>query len=304
MNLERLVEFVKIVECGGLTSAARQLHLSAATLSQRLSAFEASLNVTLFARTRGGLSLTPRGKHFYDDALHIVAHYTDMKARMTSSSPVSYEHIKIAISGTNIPLHLGPYLDMVNERFPGIVLDIMDDSRYDIENGLHSGDVDVYFGTIMSHVEFPDIRKQIIASPHQYAILPKSHPAAAKNAVSMQDLAGSSFILYPNATSPIRQFQIENIKASLIPHTLYESDSSPLFIHFLAPIGKGVLLTPSHSTEEMPRCVTLPVTDIAYPAPLSICFLKSQDNPDVKQFIDGFLQFAKESTRHDHRKAI
>jgi DNA-binding transcriptional LysR family regulator len=64
-----LALFVIVARAGGLGAAERTTGIPKATLSRRLCALEASLNVRLFQRTGRGVVLTVRGEHLYSRSL-------------------------------------------------------------------------------------------------------------------------------------------------------------------------------------------------------------------------------------------
>lgn len=65
---DTLRTFVRIYELGSMSAAARDLRISPAVASARLSQLEAHLGVRLFQRTTRSLSATEQGRLFYDGA--------------------------------------------------------------------------------------------------------------------------------------------------------------------------------------------------------------------------------------------
>ena len=77
--------FSLLARCGGLSAAARELDLSTAAVSKRLSQMEARLGVRLLARTTRRVSLTPEGELYLEHARRILAEIDDME-RMVASA--------------------------------------------------------------------------------------------------------------------------------------------------------------------------------------------------------------------------
>lgn len=305
MDLDRLCEFVLIAEKKSIKYAAEELSLAPATLASRLKSFETALGTELFTRESGGLSLTPDGQHFYANVYSIAMKYKRLRNDIALLNNEALNELRICISGNGMPFHLGPYLDILNKQNPNIRIHLMDDSHFSVEEGLHSGDADIYFAPIMSHLTYNGIIKTVLASPHQNVTLPTTHPLSHHETLSMSDLENECFLLFPNTgAAVIRNFQLENLKAAKIHYTTYETDSSPSFYHLLVPVGKGILLSPSPAPLQFPNCVTIPVSDLPYPAPDSMLYLKDNRKKDVTNFVSGFLNFIKESASHDHRKAL
>lgn len=70
--LENVQTFVRVVDLGGMSAAARQLRLSPAVISHRLQQLEAHLGVRLLNRTTRTLQLTEPGTAFYDACLGVL----------------------------------------------------------------------------------------------------------------------------------------------------------------------------------------------------------------------------------------
>lgn len=304
MDFDRLTEFVIIAKYENIRQAAAELGVSSATLSARLRNFEDHLGVTLFHRGDGRLQLTEEGQRLLPNANEILGIYRKTLREIHTVSSHNYHRLSIAITGSSLPLHLGPFLDQLNLTYPGIRLDILDDSKYGILEGLQSGAADLYFAPVMEDFAPKELVKVPVASASQYIILPKSHRLADRTMVSMQELDWEQFILYPKTAEPaIRTFQTRNLRASGIHYTLYESDTSVVFNKLLIPIGKGILLQPTHMMDLPPNTVCLPLTGIAHPAPICFFYSKANTNPDVLAFAKDYAAFAKEVS-HDHYPAL
>ena len=59
--------FIRVVEAGGLSAAQADLNLSLSTISEKISALEKRLGVTLCKRGRGGFQLTESGRQVFDE---------------------------------------------------------------------------------------------------------------------------------------------------------------------------------------------------------------------------------------------
>lgn len=304
MDLERLAEFVTIAQHGSLKKAASRLGLSTATLSARLLRFEEHLGTPLFVRTGTAMELTNSGRQLLPNALEILSQYGAIRQDMQRSQSHSYHKLRIAISGSSLPLHLGPFLDQLILKHPQMQLELLDDSRFSIADGLASGDADIYFAPVTEESIPRGLIRQFIAHPGEYVLLPRAHRLADRSMISIRELDGECFILYPQtAESSIRDFQLKNLRDSGIRYSLYESDTSVLFSKLLVPIGKGILLY-THMMDLPPNTVCIPVTGLPHQA--SICFFyhKNNANPDVLAFARDYLAFAKEVSRYEHRQTL
>src|SRR5579871_659878 len=65
--------FVRVVQAGGFSAAARQLAVPKSTLSRKVSELEARLDARLLQRTTRKLGLTDAGRIYYERAVRVVA---------------------------------------------------------------------------------------------------------------------------------------------------------------------------------------------------------------------------------------
>lgn len=305
MELNRLQEFVLIARKKSIKKAAEEMNLSPATLSARLRHFESSLEMTLFERNQSEMLLSEKGTQFYPDALRIVQEYQTLIHELQHAEETSFHTLRIAVIGTGLPFYLGPFLDTLNARHPQVALDLIDDSSFSVQEGLLSGQVDIYFATMLNRTVLPGITRRTLAPSQQYVLLPASHPLASRKRISLPELDGERFILYPETgESCIRRFQLENLKASGIRYSIYETCSSPVFFQLLVPIGKGIVISPIPAVDPPPNCVRIPLSDVAYSASSSLFYCKTNTKPEIKLFVEEYLNFTKENEPHDYRKPL
>lgn len=305
MDLERLAEFAAIAQHGTLKGAASALAISVATLSARLLRFEAHLGAPLFHRTGTAMILTDSGKHLLPNALEILAQYDTIRQDMHRAKEYSYNKLRIAVTGSSLPLHLGPFLDKLVLENPDIQLELLDDSRYGIEDGLSSGFVDIYFAPFWDKPVPKNLSRQLVGFPGEYVLLPRSHPLADRSMISIRELDGERFVLYPQTAEPaIRDFQLKNLRDSGIRYSIYESSTSVIFSKLLVPIGKGTLLCATHMMDAPPNTVCIPVTDLPHHSSICFFYRKTDTSPDVLAFVRDYLYYTKEVKGYEHRKNL
>ena len=71
-RLASLTAFVRVVENGGFTAAARHLNLSATMVSHHVQELEDRLGARLLNRTTRRVSLTEIGRKYYERSAHIL----------------------------------------------------------------------------------------------------------------------------------------------------------------------------------------------------------------------------------------
>lgn len=303
--LDRLAEFARAARCGSLKRLSQELGLPQATLAARLKAFEEDLGLELFERSARGLTLTQAGERLLPSAEEILDSLRQLRGELREAERHRYRRLRIAVSGSGLPLYLGPFLDELNLRYPDMSLELLDDSRFSIEDGLRSGAVDIYFAAVTRDFEIPGLTKTMVAASSQYVLLPRSHRLANRTTLSVKELDGESFVLYTRTKeNSIRDFQLRNLKASGISYKVYESETSPLFYKLLVPIGKGLILSPRDMMDLPPNTVCISVTDIPFPAAPCFFYDRASLGEETEAFVRDYVIFAKEAHRREHRAAL
>lgn len=116
--------FVRSVELGGFSAAARDLDLTPSALSKLVTRLEDRLGVRLMNRTTRKLALTAEGEAYFASARRILADIEEAEADVTrfSDSPRGLLRVNV---GAAFGLHqLSPALPRFLERYPRIELDI------------------------------------------------------------------------------------------------------------------------------------------------------------------------------------
>ena len=124
MLLDNLALFLRIVEKGGLAAAGREVGLSPATVSERLTALERHYGAALLTRTTRAISLTDEGRTLVDGARRLLAEADELESRVrlgvqTLSGPVRL----------SAPADLGrervvPVVDAFLAEHPGVTVDL------------------------------------------------------------------------------------------------------------------------------------------------------------------------------------
>jgi DNA-binding transcriptional LysR family regulator len=116
--------FVRAVELGGFSAAARDLDLTPSALSKLTTRLEDRLGVRLMNRTTRKLALTAEGEAYFASAKRILADIAEAEAEVTRFAAQPKGLLRVNV-GVAFGLHqLAPSLPRFLERYPEIELDI------------------------------------------------------------------------------------------------------------------------------------------------------------------------------------
>ncbi len=116
--------FVRSVELGGFSAAARDLDLTPSALSKLVTRMEDRLSVRLMNRTTRKLALTAEGEAYFASAKRILIDIEEAEAEVTRFSDHPKGMLRINV-GVAFGMHqLVPALPRFLEKYPEIELDI------------------------------------------------------------------------------------------------------------------------------------------------------------------------------------
>lgn len=146
MDLTQLRAFVTVAKEGNLTRAALQLHLTQPAVSLQIKALQHSLKVQLFARTPGGMTLTPDGVKLLPLAERVISGSLELMQAAHSLHSTLAGHLAIGTILDPEFTRLGAFLKLLVEAHPGIATRLQQGMSGWVEHQIRLGNLDVgYF---------------------------------------------------------------------------------------------------------------------------------------------------------------
>jgi DNA-binding transcriptional LysR family regulator len=123
-QFKALKYFVKVVEFGNFTKAARFFDVPASSLSRRVADLENSLGATLLKRSTRVVKLTEIGQEYYQQVCDVLAQLEQSNEAVRSYQTQPMGKLSIsAMTGFGERILL-PLLDEFSELYPEVVLDV------------------------------------------------------------------------------------------------------------------------------------------------------------------------------------
>lgn len=130
MDFNETAVFVKVVQAGSFSEAARQLGLPTSTISTRVSRLEARLGTTLLQRTTRRLSLTEAGTVYYQHASLGLGYMLEAEAAIDEARQQPQGKLKITAPADLGDSLLACLLEHVQHEFPDLELELLLTDRY------------------------------------------------------------------------------------------------------------------------------------------------------------------------------
>ncbi len=196
MHTDQMHYFLTTVSCLNMTEAAEQLNISQSALSRSISSMESELGVHLFIRDKGkALRLSAEGAAVYRHLSGIYADYQRMMQEVENVRLGLTGKLSLGfLEGQMLDGQLKQILNLFSEKYPQIKLDVTRDTEHGLVQRLQEMTLDA---AIMVELQAKE-KKDIIYSPlflvPTQMIVPKNHPLAGRECVSLRELKDDTFV--------------------------------------------------------------------------------------------------------------
>jgi DNA-binding transcriptional LysR family regulator len=132
MSMDRLTAmqaFVRVVEAGSFSAAARALNMGQPAISKTVAQLEARLGVRLLMRSTHGLAPTEAGQSFYERAKRSIEEADEAKAVARGAGKGLTGRLRISAAVTFARLHIALHLPKFLAAHPGLTMDVVLDDR-------------------------------------------------------------------------------------------------------------------------------------------------------------------------------
>ena len=135
--LQEITIFARVVNTGSLSAAARDLGLSPALVSRRLSGLEARLGVRLINRTTRSLHMTDEGAAYYETSTRVLAEIEEADAAVSAGRAEPRGILRVALPASFGNQHVAPLVPRFAARYPDvqIALSLSDRTVNVVEEG-------------------------------------------------------------------------------------------------------------------------------------------------------------------------
>jgi DNA-binding transcriptional LysR family regulator len=130
--------FVRVVETGTFSGAARQLHIGQPAVSKTIAQLEERLGVHLLLRSNRGLTPTSAGQKFYERAKRVVEDANEAEQIARGAGAALTGRLRVCAAVSFARLHIVPHLPIFLAQHPELNIEVvMDDRAIDlVEEGI------------------------------------------------------------------------------------------------------------------------------------------------------------------------
>jgi DNA-binding transcriptional LysR family regulator len=238
-DLKHLSTFVAVAEELNFHRAAERLTMAQPAVSRIVLELEDRLGVKLLERTTRKVSLTESGRYLLQEAQDILGHI-DMAENT----------VRLLASGTKAILRIGYTTITGHSLVPDIAREFRisnPEVRLELTYMTNPAQRDrilqdeIDLGFIEGSFQSSEIDSRPVARHRLVALLPPNHPFAAKDALTIEDLAGEQLVMGTNAEWPtLRRIVVDTFLRAGQVMTVGQEASSLTGILGLVTAGVGI----------------------------------------------------------------
>lgn len=126
---QAMATFVRVVDTGSFSAAARQLRVGQPAVSKTIAQLERHLQVSLLVRSTHGLAPTEAGQRYYERARAALAEADEAELAARGAGAGLSGTLRVCAATTFARLHVVPLLPRFLASHPGLAIDIVLDDR-------------------------------------------------------------------------------------------------------------------------------------------------------------------------------
>ena len=202
MDIKQLESFVCIARTGSMTSASEVLYLTTPALAQQLNRLEREVRVPLFTRSPRGMTLTPAGEVFLEDAQQILEMTQRMLNRCRETEARAEHTVCIGSIKGLVPDFYPGIQHAVRSHCPEIQLEHMEDTPEGLCQALLDGRIDAMELYDAPMTRSPLLRYIPLISEGRSCLMMPDHPLASRKKITLEDLVDQNVYIYEFARVP------------------------------------------------------------------------------------------------------
>ncbi len=243
MDLRQLRYFVQIVESGSLAKASRQLFIAQPALSQHIAKLEAEVGKPLLIRTAKGVTPTENGTALHHHARFMLRQLDQALSIARQEPGTVHGMVSVGLAATTVCAVGVPFMRRIREKFPGIVLNVVEGMSGHLAQMMRMGQLDL--AILFSRDAVPDLPAEPLVEEELFVMLPEDSDLVPPRRVKLSctDTADLPLILPTGIHGLRRRIAAEFEQRNLALHVVAEIDSLSLLMTCVRD-GMGATIKP------------------------------------------------------------
>jgi DNA-binding transcriptional LysR family regulator len=241
LDLRRLRFFVRVVDSGGFSAAAKALSSTQSTVSKAVKQLEDELGTVLLQRSSTRTGLTDEGRLVYDKAVQLLAGARELESDLDELRGLRRGRLVIGVPRMGTSALLADALATYKLKYPLIDLKVEMASASELERQLRESELEVaaFIECAPDGIDFhPLLEDELMV------LLPVSHRFSTNGGIGLGALEGVPLFLseedFPAAQAVIEAFESAGIEPRIAARTNHLD-----VLYELVKSGAGASFVPS-----------------------------------------------------------
>ncbi|MBY6144798.1 LysR family transcriptional regulator [Mameliella alba] len=196
LSLRTLETLRTVAESGSYAAAARQLNVTQPGISQQVRKLEEDYGVELFVREKGRLHPTPLCERLCDSAERVISEYQSLEQMLRRHGSLTKGELSVGLGNAMPGMSV---IAAFNKAYPQVTLEVTTGSHDKIMRQVINHTVDV--GILPEVPKDARFRRKTLLTNNVVAIVALSHPLAAREEVSCEELLRHRLIFRTTGSS-------------------------------------------------------------------------------------------------------
>lgn len=289
MNFSQIKCFLAAADCLSFTRAADKLYLSQPVLSRQIAAMEEELGIELFVREKKSIRLTPAGEMMAEGLNKLAREYQALIDKSTALHKGFAGNLNIGmVEGQLVCPPYSLALSGFHAAYPDVRVNLSKHTLADLQRAMMNNEIDLAFAALFNLTNEDELDYIPVGRAQTMLVIPKSHPLADKEGVSLTDFREDTFLTLPETESPfIARFSERVSKHDFFrPRTLEAPNIGALALWLEA--GYGIFpLNENHALRNNPNLVFKVMPELEDSIEI-VMWKRDNTNPLIRLFVEQF----------------
>lgn len=285
-RLKHIEAFSAVVSTGSFSAAARQLGVSQPAISQLIKVLEDSIGAPLFIRRNGAVFPTNRAESLREDAVSLLAHLDRFQAQLSYGHTGLLSTIRLSASMSIANEILPQMVSKITAHHPEAMFYVSSVPLPDMVQALVQGHIDFAFHT--RRFDHPGLHSEIIGAAPQVAVLPASHPLAARDTLAVADFDGQRIVTSTRNDPAYRYFarlwQEHGISVKTVLQSPFAGFSIQM-VNAMSAVTFSNALVAKHICDRNSDLVYRTVDGVEYQTPFYMACADWQATSDTRELL-------------------
>jgi len=285
LTLKAMEYFTTALRHGSIVKAAVELNIAASAVSSAIDQVEAEFDLTLVIRQRArGIQANSSGRDVAQKCERLLEDYRSILIEGTELKQSQNGTLKIGYYAPIAPAFLPQVFDMFLPNRTGVTLELEECNNDEAQDGLLDGTYDAIL--FVAEGVRPSIEFDTLITAPPYCLLPKSHPLAGQDAVTMAQISKEPLVVL---NRPVAATYYEGLFQSDMrqaPVAAYANSTE--MVRSLVAAGRGCailnMLPLTSETYSGASVVARPISDTLPPLTLALGYHRARPRRVVQEF--------------------